>query len=162
MNARNRLPPVAFRDEEIELKLADRATYGPFASAQGRQPSLGLVAKRELRRYYALLERSLLELKGRFTVAELALILDVTNGTLWHPAIMGLLWLQVHDGIELDGLDVKWDVDADTLRAKLMALTLPQAAALVDACERYWCRPEPRHLTRETFEGLGLVPAQEE
>lgn len=149
--ARDKRPPVRFRGEQLELtQLATRITPG--------QASLGLVAKRDLERYYALLERSLREIKGRFTEAEISLMIDVNNGTLWQPHTMGLLGLQVLDGIGLDGLDEKWGVDAEVLQQKLLALTLPQTFAVVDACERFWCRSQ-RELTRETFEELGLIPA---
>jgi hypothetical protein len=107
-----------------------------LAARADRAVSLGLVAKRDLARYYALLERELTRI--RLSEPEASLIVDAYNGTFWEPHTAPLLWADIDDAIRYDGLDQKWGVDGADLFARLRALAPFALLALVDAAERYW------------------------
>ena len=82
------------------------------------------------------------------TQGEACLILDVTNGTLWESWSIGMLWASVADGIRLDGLDTKWEIDGPALVAKIQSWDYWQTLAVVDAAERWWRQePERRQLS---------------
>jgi hypothetical protein len=84
-----------------------------------------------------LYKRALRELTGRFTRAELLLVVDVYNATALTPG-MPMVEAQVVDGMALDGLDAKWEVDRPELTAKVKGLTSFQAAALEIWANGYW------------------------
>jgi hypothetical protein len=130
--------------------LATRATRDP-----GRSP--GVVAKRDLLRYYLLLEIGLDGLG--LTEAEACLICDALNGTWLEDPTIRLSWAEVADACRLDHLDEKWAVDGDALVAKLRALSLLQQYALADAVERFWQTPELP--TDEGLRRVGLLPTLE-
>lgn len=99
------------------------------------------MARRDLDRYYTILALSRAHLRETFDRAELCLILDANNGTLWESWSLALLWANVADGIAQDDLHEKWGVgDPDDLVRRLRALSPGHACALVDACERFWQR----------------------
>ena len=81
-------------------------------------------------------------LVGQFSAGELALIADSSNGTRWDAYSVPLLYANVEDGLD-DGLAEKWEVEGAALVAKLRALSYIEAAAIVDAVERWWAH-EPR------------------
>lgn len=87
-------------------------------------------------RYMHILAGSRLDLSD----AELSLIRDANNGTVFTPARTGLpgLAYNVEDAIKLDNLDRKWGVDGAALVAKLRACTRAELACLVEDVERYW------------------------
>jgi hypothetical protein len=85
------------------------------------------------------LHRRALGVRGRFSAAELSLIVDVFNATALTPALAGQqLSISVADGIVLDGLAGKWDVDGGVLNAKIAGLTSFQAAALEIWANGFW------------------------
>jgi hypothetical protein len=99
--------------------------------------------------YLAALEREGRKFAAR-TLApdELALIVDVLNGTLLGPATFGYLWAEVEDSLS-DGLADKWGVDGPALVAKLRGLPPCALYALTRAVTRYWAsedRPDPRQV----------------
>lgn len=100
---------------------------------QRNASSPSLVAKRDLERYYALLEFALptLDLSDR----EASLIFDVLNGVRFSTESIQLLHHDVASGIE-EGLDRKWNVDGNALLQKIKAYNFIQLFALVDAIER--------------------------
>jgi hypothetical protein len=102
--------------------------------ADGARYSVSQVARRDLDRYYTLLERSV----QRFPRAEALLLADAMNGLLLTPESAHLLWAEVADGIQGDGLDRTWDVDGPTLIARLRGLHPFAALATWDALERAW------------------------
>jgi hypothetical protein len=79
------------------------------------------------------------ELRGKFTRPELMLILEVCNGLLLTPGIAGQhLVLSVHDGIELNGLDEKWQVDREQITAKLSTMTVAHLVVMEIWARAYW------------------------
>lgn len=147
---RDMLPSVQFRSQEVEAELSKRA----------EEQSLGLVAKRDLGRYYDLLRRERATLT--LSAAEAMLICDVCNGTIFNEHSVAFLWAEVADGIRLNGADEKWQVDGAPLVAKLRVLTPGQAYALADGVEQFWTddyRPmEPYDALRQ----LGLIRKEPE
>lgn len=82
-------------------------------------------------------------LKGRFSRGELMLMIDVNNGLILTPRIAGQhLDAQVSDGIALDKLDEKWEIDGDVLNGKIAALTIFEAACLELWVQAFWERHE--------------------
>lgn len=134
---RETVAPVVFRGIEIEADLNQRGD------------ALGLVAKRDLERYYTLLRDEFATL--RLTEAEASLLCDVCNGTIWEPHTMRLLWAQIADAEP--ELFEKWGVDQAPFISRLRQLTPGQTFAIVDAIERFWRAPnEPDRLR-----AVGLV-----
>lgn len=116
---------IQFRAGELRTALEGRAS----ASL-----SVDLVAKRDLGRYYTLLDA----VRPTFSEAEASLILDACNGIVWDQRSVGFLWAEVADGIKLDGLDEKWGVDGGALVKRLRALPFAELQAIADASERWW------------------------
>jgi hypothetical protein len=116
--------------------------------------SISEVAKRDLERYYALLEAELSRLK--FTEAEASLLCDACNG-LWvdSPRSVPLLWAEVQDACDLSHLHLKWEVDPVALVAKLRAASPSQVWALIDAIEQFWKLTNLS--TAEALHQVGLV-----
>lgn len=78
-----------------------------------------------------LYRRTLAELRGVFSAAELKLIIDVFISTALTPGLAGQhLALSVADGIALENLDKKWSVDAAAMKKKIETLTSFDAAVL--------------------------------
>ncbi len=84
-----------------------------------------------------LYKRALLELRGRFSREELMLIVDVYNATALTPG-MSMLDAQVSDGIALDDLDKKWEIEKDSILQKVKSLTSFQGAVLEMWANGYW------------------------
>ena len=99
----------------------------------------------DLTDYYALLDAGLRRARLTLTPAEAALIIDVQNSVLVqleHWASQALAH-QVEDGISLDGLAEKWQVDGEALVAKLAGLGDIACIALGDWAARFWARENP-------------------
>ena len=75
-----------------------------------------------------------------FTDNELSLIVDALNGTRhteglpYQFHIMSNVW----DAVLMDNLDAKWEVDRETISAKLQALTETEAQRLHMRVEAFW------------------------
>lgn len=83
--------------------------------------------------------RSMVKLKGMFSQAELSLIIDVMNGTRLSPAMPGeTLRGNVPDGIALDRLDEKWEIDGQALVEKITGLGIAEAATLELWANGFW------------------------
>ena len=92
----------------------------------------------------ALYRRTLHGLRGRFTRGELMLMVDVFNATALVPGMAGQhLGANVADGISLDRLDQKWEIDGEDLNAKISALTIFEAAVLEIWANGFWYRSHP-------------------
>jgi hypothetical protein len=79
------------------------------------------------------------QLKGKFTADELKLIIDVMNGTMLTAQFAGQHLLpNVQDGIALDHLDEKWEIDADKLKEKIKSLSIPDIFFLEIWIQGFW------------------------
>jgi hypothetical protein len=140
MTARERIPPVTFRDQRLEEKLDARRKQPELDWITGKQadpPSSGAIAKRDLERYYRLLERSLEELESHLSTNELALIAEAcARAGLEHPESLEYLSWTVHEAIERRDLDKRWRIDKVALLDKLKRLPLSATWALADLTER--------------------------
>lgn len=146
-NTTSRKPPVSFRDATLEPLLEERAP---------EPGGLGLIAKRDLTRYYDALRRELKTVAQLLTPSEALALCDISNGTLWDEVSAALLWAEVADADQAQ-LD-QWGVNRDTLVAKLRALTPAQSLAVVDALERWWLLPED--VASDQDRGLAAVGLQ--
>ena len=87
----------------------------------------------------ALYQRTLADMRGTFSEAELSLILDIHNGTLLTPGIAGQhIGIAVRDSIELDGSDSKWEIDGNALLGKIEPLPIFARACLELWAVGYW------------------------
>ena len=146
---------------QLSFRIDDRLALQVMARAE-RHGGANYAARTHLERYYYLLADELRTLRGRFSLAELSLLADVVNGWLVAPHTIPLLYINVEDGVALERLDKKWSIqDPAGLVQKLRPLSYGQAAALIDALERWWSQPSPSG-TAEGFAAVGLVPAPEE
>lgn len=120
--------------EELQKQILSRV---PTERTGERQAGLSEAIRESLTRYYALIDQARKGLEGRFANAELGVIIDISNGTMFEVhSLEGILFNAQDCGP--DGTWEKWGADEKTLLAKLGALTLTEHAALVDACERWW------------------------
>lgn len=117
MKKRNSAPDVQFNDKELLTRdLAPRAC----------RQNASLIAKRDLRRYYRLLDNALARLTITRTEAE-AISAACRNWGIGEIANAALLYAQV----ERTGTAPKGLVD------KLRAASLLECVALIDAAERF-------------------------
>lgn len=138
-------PPIQFRDRRVEAQLADRT---------GADLSPGLVAARDLARYYAALGRELAAVE--LSEAEALLVCDALNGTWLDEGSVHLLWAEVDEAVQGDNLHIKWQIgDELALVRRLRGLTYTQSLAVWDAVERFWRTPDRD--ARETIRAVGLV-----
>lgn len=83
--------------------------------------------------------QEMVRIKEQFGPAELRLIIEVFNGLIPTPKMAGHhLLASVEDGIRLNNLDAKWQVDGQELVAKIKALTPAQRAMLEIWAIGYW------------------------
>lgn len=125
------------------------------SSQPGTEPNR--IAERDLERYYYALEQTLRSVE--LTEQEALLICDAMNGVLVEPHTAQLLWAQIADAVEIDGLDRKWGVDGAALTAKLRGLSYAQALAVSDAVERWWSGPCRDTDGAMSLRKVGLVKA---
>lgn len=83
--------------------------------------------------------RVLHSLAGRFNLAELQLVLDVSNGLILVPGMSGQhIIADVEDGITMDKLDRKWKVSGPELVSKIKALSWFERACLEIWARSFW------------------------
>jgi hypothetical protein len=140
--------PVAFRNADLEPML--QARVNPTAA------SPGLVAVRDLERYYKMMAAALKRID--LSRDEAALLADLFNGTIWTAETANLLYAQVEDSIP-DGYPEKWSVDAAALVAKLRKLNGFQCLAIVDALERFWAITDDLNVD-ERLTAVGLIKGE--
>ena len=86
-----------------------------------------------------LYKRTLSNLAGVFSEDELFLVIDVFNATMLTPMLAGVhLAGNVQDGIKLDGLDKKWNVNKDVFLTKIKNLHLFDAACIEIWANGFW------------------------
>jgi len=110
----------------ISLRISDKARECLAENFSGPNIGAGYV----IDSFPALYRATLRELKGRFTRAELMLLVDCMNATMLTPGLCDEVASNAIDSMALDGLDEKWEVSREELTAKLTALTAFQVAAL--------------------------------
>lgn len=116
------------------------------------------IITRDLDRLYTSYRRALKEV--RLSLAEASLIVDALNGVMMDANSAVLLWAEIADAVQLDGLDKKWTVDGTALVDKLRGLSNIQALAIIDAAERFWARHEQWDLETGVRECFGLDERQ--
>jgi hypothetical protein len=120
--------------EELQKQLLLRV---PTERTGDNKGGLSEAIRESLDRYYALIDQARQGLQGKFTEAELGVIIDTSNGTMFEVHSLEGILFNAQDCAP-DGTWEKWGADEKTLLAKLEALTLTDHAALVDAVERWW------------------------
>jgi hypothetical protein len=124
-------------------RLNVRAPEELFPQLQARNENLSEAIRETLMRYFALMDSGRRQLDGVFEGNEVALMVDVTNGTLFDVVWMEnggeLLSFEVLDS-KPDGTWEKWGVDGEALANKLRGLNSLQGASLIDAIQRFWNR----------------------
>jgi len=110
---------------------------------RGEDHPLSAQIAEDLESYWAVLGYGLSLACKRLTRSEAMLILDVLMGTQVDPTILpmmisGGLAHSVCDGISLDGLDGKWAVDGDGMKAKIRGLGPVETLALIDWARTFW------------------------
>lgn len=89
--------------------------------------------------FKSLYRQNLMKLKGEFERNELLLIIDVMNGTILTPGMAGQHLLgNVADGIALDNLDEKWEIEKTKLIEKLRLLSIPELALFELWIQGFW------------------------
>lgn len=121
---------------------------------ENRNENRSLVINRDLERLYKLYHRALKSID--LTLNEVWLILDALNSSFMTVDTAGLLWVNIAESIELDGLDKKWDVDGNQLVEKLKNLSPFENMSIIDASERFWnCEDADRN--EETIKKLFII-----
>ena len=112
---------ISFKDQELERTLSDRSS-GDISAGQ--------VAKRDLDRYYWLIQQSQLVL----STSEFGLICDALH-EIWfsEPWTMQGLSATIQDAIALDNLDKRWEIaNPHGVLTRLSAASPVQIACLID------------------------------
>lgn len=80
----------------------------------------------------------------RFTVEEASLLCDALNGTWMHDwqaeQAREYFVAEIEDAVRLNGLDIKWEVNAAELVGKLRTMTPEEATALVSKVQDFWAK----------------------
>lgn len=119
-----------YSNPQLEAALAPRVRDGVAGGISGAITTM-------CSRYDEIVRRSLQTI--RMSVAEWCLIADTCNGWFMDsPGSSNYLPHEVQDGIGLNQLDAKWQVDGPALIAKLQAMSFAELVAINDTCERFW------------------------
>ncbi|MFH0825272.1 MAG: hypothetical protein V2B18_21180 [Pseudomonadota bacterium] len=87
--------------------------------------------------------RTLLDLRGKFSGNEVALLIDAFNGTMLTPQLAGQhVIMSAADSMELDRTDEKWNVEPKDFLARLQALSHFERAVMEIFVRAYWESPE--------------------
>ncbi len=128
---------VRFRsDSALLLELWSRSGVGAGSGGgqegEGRSP--GIIARRDLDRFYYLLRRLL----PKFPAAEAAVIVAAFKDEQdeIRPDYIHLAWAVVSDAIRSGSLDKVYGIDGDSLVERLRSLHRCELLATVDAAER--------------------------
>jgi len=112
-------------------------------SRAGEDAPISAQIAEDLSLCWGLLDRGLQTARAKLTQAEAKLLLDVQNSTFWDSSQI-MLWLhgglqhQVSDGIALDRLDQKWEIDGPAMLKKIEAMTELETVALLEWCRWMW------------------------
>jgi hypothetical protein len=88
---------------------------------------------------------SMAQLKGVFTGKELMVFIDIHNGVMLSPQSYAnnSLLHGLSDSISLEGVDEKWEVDAEAIKAKVRALPNILCFCLEIWSRGFWYGKEP-------------------
>ena len=87
-----------------------------------------------------LIERTNVEIRERFTEAEMNYLKDMLNSTLMSPKLSyrSVLLMQVKDADRYEGLGSKWQVDPGQLSQKIEALTEFECYVIAKLVDEFW------------------------
>ena len=98
----------------------------------------GTIAQ-QIERYTMSLFQARLGLREKLIDAEMGLILDVLNGTIFIDAFSpAFIAQEIADAVRYDKSDQQWQCDGEALIAKMAKFTYAENLAIVDAAERFW------------------------
>src|SRR5574340_103430 len=112
-------------DDEMERAPSARSTEDGQRSA---------VLREIVQRYDEIVRRDAPELSE----PEWKAVADALDGTILDSTTLRFAWAEVADADRINGLGVKWGIDAQALAARIRDLTQGQLTALVDRVERFW------------------------
>jgi hypothetical protein len=120
------------QDPELEALLVQRGE------------DISRVGLRDLKRYYALLNYHLLEL--RLTSNEANLICEALKDYRFEDDLDRAIsiWKRIDTAIQQEKLDRKWSINS-TFMSKIKTINHLQAVALIDAVEQYWVKERSSH-----------------
>jgi len=111
---------------------------GIVGEIQDREGDRSSIITQSLERYFVILTQARRSLRQKLSNDEMAMILDVLNGTIFlDTRSLTLVYAEIDDSLP-DGLAEKWHVDGLALVEKLRSLSYTESVALVDAAERWW------------------------
>ena len=129
----------------MQKKSTDRISIGPKITPQCHELMTSMFDRPGTGAAYImdalpnLYSGTLQELAGLFSRGELMLMLDVQNGDLISGFSAGHhIGPNVRDGITLDELNKKWEIDGPALVDKMSGLTIFQSACLELWCQAFW------------------------
>jgi len=127
--------------EKLSITLRESVLKEVDSRGERGEANRSGVISRDLDRYYESLKRVRAELRKKLSDAEMSAILDNLDG-VWmaEPVSINLLYANVEDGIELEGLDKKWKIDGPALIEKLRSMSFIELCAITDAAEKWWTR----------------------
>ena len=119
--------------------------------------SASLRVKQAFERHLNLMRWSLVEIQATFTLAEISLIADALNGIMFTNFEVEPAPQLRTELCDLDNSFYrKWEIDSFSFLFKIDSLTNSQAAALIEAIDRWW-RDSDRQLTTAGFTKHGLI-----
>jgi len=124
----NDYPTIQFNATSIIDKIRAR---------DNQRRSEHLTARRDLKRYYKLLEAS----RPTLPFEQAKLLCDLLNGTMFEPINHAPQILQIKVQDAPDQLFEKWDVSRDKLEQRVADFSDAEAYAVIDAVERFWNEP---------------------
>lgn len=126
------------KDTRITFRIDDRLND----QLQRRRDDRSKIIRRDLERYYELINTAQLALPKIFTGPESKLLADALRGNDYDaPETIQAIASDVAEAIKYNGLDKKWKVNGPGLIEKLQQLDTLHQYALVDAVGSWW-RPE--------------------
>ena len=147
------------RNLQIATRLSPSIRPGADIAARAGDLSPTEVARRDLARYYAILERALAGIRDRFTVRELeALAYALASmATVETPELIYLAPASVEEAVREERLCEQAGIeDFEGFLERVRGLDLAQRYALVDAVGRYLALPREER-GEEWWKKIGLL-----
>lgn len=125
------------------VKTAPRIIEKTADFYRGKFSSLNAGLEYILEAFPELYAHTIHDLRGKFTRGELMLCIDVMNGHWYNPRWAGQeMTPNVSDGIALDRLDEKWEIDGAALNKKLATLTMFDRACMEIWIQSFWAQDD--------------------